>query len=269
MSDRTIIIAEIGENHVGDMALARRMVIEAAASGADIVKLQSYLASEVADDDPEKEWFVRVQLPDAMHLELKQLAEAHGVEFLSAPFSLDRARFLCEEIGLRKIKIASSELLNFSLLDYVAQRAETVFLSTGLADIDEVAEAVAHLERVPTVYVLHCVSSYPTQDEDANLLAIQAIARRFPNRFAGYSDHTVGILAPVMAVGFGARVIEKHFTLDKSLPGTDHAASATPQELRQMVEMIRRVEQLRGSGDKQPAACERAVRDVWRRRFPK
>ena len=269
MSRRIIIIAEIGENHLGDMERARQMVIEAASAGADIVKFQSYAASDVADNDPEKEWFAKMQLSDEMHVELKGLAESRGVEFLSAPFSLERARFLCEELGLRKIKIASSEMLNFPLLDYVAERAETVFLSTGLADLDEVGRAVDRLARVPSVYLLHCVTAYPAPDEDANLRAIEALRRRFPDHPVGYSDHTLGIVAPVAAAGLGAAVIEKHFTLDKTLPGTDHILSVTPQELREMVLMIRRVEQLLGSGVKRPAARELAVREFVRGRFPK
>lgn len=269
MRERTIIIAEIGENHLGDLDMARRMVIEAAAAGADIVKFQSYDASDVAERDPEREWFAKVQLSDEMHVELKRLAESRGVEFLSAPFSLERARFLCEELGLRKIKIASSEMLNFPLLDYVARRAEVVFLSTGLAELEEVADALRRLERVPTLYVLHCVTVYPTPDEDANLLAIDALRRRFPHRPVGYSDHTLGIVAPVVAASLGARVIEKHFTLDKMLPGTDHILSATPQELREMVAMVRRVEQQLGSGEKRPAVRELEVRECVRGRFPK
>lgn len=269
MGYRTTIIAEIGENHVGDPELARRMVLEAAAAGVDIVKCQSFLASDVDPADPEKEWFAKVQLSDEMHRELKQLAELHGAEFLSAPFSISRARFLCEELGLRKIKIASSELLNFSLLDYVARHANTVFLSTGMASLDEVAQALDHLEAVPHVTVLHCVTSYPTQDLDANLRALEALRQAFPTRGIGYSDHTLGILAPVLAVALGATVIEKHFTLDKTLPGTDHPLSADVQELRQMVDMIRRTETLLGVPQKGPTPMESSVRELVRGRFPK
>ena len=268
-NNRTIIIAEVGENHVGDMDLARSMIVEAAEAGVDIVKFQSFLASEVADDDPEKEWFASVQLPDQMHFELKHLAEKQDVEFLSSPFSLNRARFLCEEVGLRKIKIASSEILNFPLLNYVAQKADTVFLSTGLATVEEIAQALRHLSPVQTVYILHCVSTYPTSDEEANLRAIEALGRNFPDRLVGYSDHTLGIIAPVIAVTLGARVIEKHFTLDKNLPGTDHILSADPKELRQMVEMIRRADVLLGGSEKKPTPRELEVRDFVRRRFPK
>lgn len=266
---RTTIIAEIGENHAGDMELARRMIVEAARAGVDMVKFQSYLFSDVDDDDPEKEWLAKVQLPDRMHLEFKQLADEHGVEFLSTPFSVSRARFLCEEVGLRKMKIASSEMLNFPLLDYVAQRAETVFLSTGLSTIAEIGRALDHLVAVPRVAILHCVTSYPTADHEANLRAIEVLRGAFPHRAVGYSDHTLGICAPVAAVALGATVVEKHFTLDKSLPGTDQALSASPSELRQMVEMIRRVEVLLGAPEKKPTAHELEILDVVRQRFPK
>ena len=267
--NRTTIIAEIGENHVGDMDRARRMVVEAARAGVDRVKVQSFLADEVDPQDSEKEWFAKVQLSDEMHFELRRLAQENGVGFLSAPFSLDRARFLCQEMGLREIKIASSELLNFPLLDYVAHSAQTVFLSTGLATLKEIAQALGRLRSVPRVVVLHCVTAYPAADHEANLLAIRALQEAFPNLEVGYSDHTIGIAAPVAAVALGATVIEKHFTLDKGLPGTDHVLSVDPLELRQMVEMIRRVERLLGVSEKKPTPRELEVIDLVRGRFPK
>lgn len=265
----TTLIAEIGENHAGDMSLAREMVVQAARAGVDIVKVQSFLASEVHEKDPEKEWFSRVQLSNEIHWELKKLAEAAGVGFLSAPFSIGRARFLCEELGLREIKIASSEMLNFPLLDYVARHARTVYLSTGLATVEEIAQALDHLRNVPDVAILHCVTAYPAEDGEVNLRAIGVLREAFPDRRIGYSDHTVGILAPVAAVSLGAQVIEKHFTLDKSLPGTDHPLSADPQELREMVAMIRRTEKLLGAACKGPVPRELAVREFVRGRFPK
>ena len=140
---KTIIIAEIGENHIGDMNLARKMIEGAAKAGADMVKFQSYLASEVADDDPEKDWFAKVQLSDEAHRKLKEYAQKCGIEFLSSPFSLNRAKLLCEGLGLKKIKIASSEMLNFPLLDYIDRHAETVFLSTGMATLEEIKLALS------------------------------------------------------------------------------------------------------------------------------
>ncbi len=266
---RTIVIAEIGENHIGDWDRARQMVVAAARAGADIVKFQSYRGGDVADDDPEREWFVRVQLPDALHVELAELARRQGVGFLSSPFTIERARFLCERVGLSAIKIASSEMLNGPLLDYVSRCAKTVYLSTGLATLDEVREAVARLRGVPEVIILHCVTQYPLQDVDANLRAITVLREAFPGRRIGYSDHTIGLLAPIVAVALGATVIEKHFTMDKSLPGTDHLLSVTPEELRTMVEWIRQAERLLGVARKAPVPAELAIRDTVRRRFQK
>lgn len=267
MSVRTMVIAEIGENHIGDWDLARRMVRAAAEAGADIVKFQSYRGSDVADTDPEKEWFSRVQLPDARHEELMQLAAQCGVEFLSTPFTVERARFLCERLGLRAVKIASSELLNERLLDYVNGRAETVYLSTGMATLSEVREAAARLARVRRLVILHCVTQYPLRDEDANLRAINTLRREFPEHQIGYSDHTVGLTAPLVAVALGAVVIEKHFTMDKSLPGTDHVLSVTPEELAALIRAIRQVEQLLGQAEKRPVPAEMAIRAAVRSRF--
>lgn len=266
---KTIIIAEIGENHIGDWDLARKMVVAAAEAGADMVKFQSYLGAEVADDDPEKEWFTKVQLPDDLHFELKALAEQHGVEFLSSCFSLGRARFLVEELGLGKIKVASSEMLNFGLLDYLNSRVDTVFLSTGMATLDEVRGAVSHLRDVKDLYILQCTTQYSCPPEQANLAVIPTLRAVFPQHHVGFSDHTIGILAPVVAVALGAEVVEKHFTLDKSLPGTDHVLSVTPDELREMVGMIREVEVLLGSPVKEPTASERSIVEFVRSRFPK
>ena len=266
---RTTIIAEIGENHVGDWDRAREMVIAAAEAGADIVKIQSYRGSDVADDDPEKAWFTQVQVPDAIHIELAQLARRHGVEFLSSPFTVERARFLCERLGLRSIKIASSEMLNRALLDYVNDHAETVYLSTGMATLEEIAQALRDLSKIARVVIMHCVTQYPLKDDDANLLAIQVLREAFPDRPIGYSDHTIGLVAPLVAVALGACVIEKHFTLDRSLPGTDHILSVTPEELRLLVSHIRQVERLLGSSHKQPVAAELAIREAVRQRFPK
>lgn len=269
MKGKTTIIAEIGENHLGDMERARKMIAAAARAGVDMVKFQSYLASEVADTDPEKEWFAKVQLSDEAHYELKECAEKHGLEFLSAPTSLNRARLLCEGLGLKKIKIASSELLNFPLLDYINQHAETVFLSTGMATLDEIKQSLTHLGKTKTCYILHCVTQYPAKPEEANLHAIITLKSAFPEYHIGYSDHTIGIQAALTAVALGAEVIEKHFTLDKNLPGTDHILSADPDELRQLVTGVREVETLLGSYDKKPTDSEAKIKAFVRSRFPK
>ena len=269
MDQHTIIIAEIGENHLGDMGMARQMIEEAAASGVDFVKFQSYRGADVPKDDPEREWFSKVELSDEMHRELKAHTEERGLQFLSSPFTVERARLLCESLGMKTIKIASSEMLNFPLLDYVNQKADTVFLSTGLSTLPEIEQAISHLGGVEDAYILHCCTQYPAPDNQANLRAIGAMRDALPDYAIGYSDHTIGIEAPVAAVALGARVIEKHFTLDKDLPGTDHVLSATPRELREMVERIRRVEVLLGSPEKQPTAEELEIRDFVRNRWVK
>lgn len=266
---KVIVIAEIGENHVGDMNLARRMITEAARAGANMVKFQSYLASEVSDNDPEKEWFARVQLSDEAHYELKKYADKQGIEFLSSPFSLGRARLLCEGLGLKKIKIASSEMLNFPLLDYIDRHAEVVLLSTGMATLKEIKQALTHLNTVKTCYIMHCVTQYPASSLDINLRALQALKKTFPGYPIGYSDHTTGLLAPIISVALGAEVVEKHFTLDKTLPGTDHVLSATPREMKKLVKQIRETELILGKPFKRPTLKEQEIKDFVRGRFPK
>jgi N,N'-diacetyllegionaminate synthase len=263
------VIAEIGENHGGDMRLAREMLERAAGAGADIVKFQSYRGADVAPDDPERDWFTQVELSDEAHHELAALAREREVEFLSAPFTVERAQLLVEGLGLRAIKVASSEMLNFALLDYLNGRVDTVYISTGLSNLDEVREAVGHLADVPNVVVMHCVTQYPLADDEANMRAIATLAEALPEQQIGYSDHTLGITAPLLAVALGATTVEKHFTTDRSLPGTDHVLSLLPDELEQMVREIRRAEAMLGSGEKGPVAGELEIREFVRNRFPK
>ena len=263
------VIAEIGENHAGDVELAKDMIARAAEAGADIVKFQSYRGQDVDDDDPEREWFTQVELSDDAHRELMEAAEANGVRFLSAPFTLERAQLLVEGLGLDTIKVASSEMLNFRLLDYLNGRVSTLYISTGLATIDEIRDAVGHLDRVEDVVVMHCVTQYPTADEDANLRAIAALVDAFPEHRIGYSDHTLGSTAALLAAALGATAIEKHFTVDRSLPGTDHELSLLPDELAEMVRGIRQAEAMLGPGVKEPTAGELEIREFVRTRFPK
>ena len=268
-NDHTVIIAEIGENHLGNMDMARAMIAEAADAGADIVKFQSYKGTDVVEDDPEHDWFGQVALSDEAHHDLKAYAEDRGVEFMSAPFTVERARLLCEGLGLKKIKVASSEMTNHRMLDYINDHAEVVFLSTGMSTLDEIAESLRHLDKVEEVYVLHCVTQYPVEDADANLLAIRTLQSAFPDRKIGYSDHTIGLAAPLAAVAMGAQALEKHYTLAKTLPGTDHVLSVTPDEFREMVAEIRRLEAMLGTPVKAPRPSELAIRDMVRSRWRK
>jgi sialic acid synthase SpsE len=270
MSRKTIVIAEIGENHHGAWDIAAEMVRQAALNGADIVKFQSYLGSQFLPDDPEYDWFQRVALPDDKHFEFKKLAEDSGIEFMSAPFSAERARFLCETLGVRSVKIASGVMTNRGMLDVVNANASTVkrvYLSTGMAIIEEVKASLARLNKIEEVFILQCVAQYPALPHQASLAAIQTLAREFPGHRVGYSDHTVGLTACMAAVALGATVLEKHFTFSKLLPGTDHAGSMTPDELAILSSQVEALEQMLGTGEKVPTPEEEAVRGLIRERF--
>lgn len=267
MTEATTIIAEIGENHVGDWDRAEQMIEAAADAGADIVKFQTYWGEDVADTDEEKEWFSRVEVPDDVHFRLQEVAEQHDVEFLSSCFSLERAEFLVEDLGLDRIKVASSEMVNYELLSYLNDRVDSVFISTGLATLEEVKTSLTYLEDVDDVCVMQCTSQYPCPPREANLDVLETYKAEFPNHRVGYSDHTIGTLAPTLAAAKGAEVIEKHFTLDKSLEGTDHVLSVTPGELQELVGKVRQVETLLGTAEKQPTPGEREIVDDIRGRF--
>lgn len=268
--NRTIIIAEIGENHIGDISLAKKMIQDVALAGADIVKFQSYFGKDFRDDDIEKKWFSKVELSNEAHFELKKFTEMQGVKFLSSPFSLERAKFLCEVLGLRAIKVASGMMLNFPVLDYLNTAGlDTVFVSTGMATLEEVSLSLKHLNKIPNIYIMHCVTQYPCKNEEANLKAILTLQEEFKLP-VGYSDHTIGIDACIIAVALGASVIEKHFTFDKDFPeGTDHILSATTEEFKEMVEQIRKVEILLGNRKKEPSCGERKILEFIRKRFLK
>ena len=266
--DRVRVIAEIGENHTGDMDIAKRLIREAAEAGADYVKFQSYKPENFKRDDPEYEWFKKVSLSDEAHFGLKKYTEECGIKFTSSPFSVERAEFLCGELGLKEIKVASGVMLNFPILDYINNRVDTVFLSTGMATLDEIRDALAHIKDVPNVYLLHCVSRYPCEDKEANLKAMSILKNRFPAYGVGYSDHTIGTEACLIAAALGAQVIEKHFTFDKNAQeGTDHSLSLEPAELKALVKSIRRAESLLGKDAKEPTPGEKKIKEFVRSRF--
>ncbi len=264
----TTLIAEIGENHLGDVNLAKKMIVDAAESGANVVKFQSYRGRDFKVDDPERDWFTRVELSDKSHVELMKTAEKNNIEFLSSPFSLERTRFLCEDLGLRKIKIASGMMLNFPVLDYINyMKIDTVYLSTGMATLNEINTALEHLKDVPNKYLMHCVTQYPCKDEEANLRAILTLQNEFKLP-VGYSDHTIGLDACLTAFILGAEVIEKHFTFDKNCPeGTDHIISMTNAELKELVTKINKIALLLGDGVKQPSKGEEEIIEFVRNRF--
>jgi len=277
---RCFIIAEAGVNHNGDIQLAKQLVQAAARAGADAVKFQTFQAAHlVTADAPQAAYqarntgvsesqfdmLKRLELPLEDFAELNRVCQAEGIMFMSTAFDEDSSDFLAA-LDMPIFKIPSGELTNLPLLRHIARHGRPMIVSTGMGTIEEIKEAVDAIKAAGNedITVLHCVTDYPTPPDQVNLRAMHVIqeALQVP---IGYSDHTMGIEASVIAVAAGAKVIEKHFTLDCNLPGPDHKASLEPEDLAAMVRGIRRVEVLLGSGKKQPNEAELAVAKIVRR----
>jgi N-acetylneuraminate synthase len=274
------IIAEAGVNHNGDLRLAKKLVKAAAKAGADAVKFQTFSADSIATKTARKaayqkktsdasetqyEMLKRLELsPDAFVI-LSEYAKKCGIEFLSSPFDQKSAELL-GSIGVRAYKIPSGELTNIPLLEQVGRYKKPVILSTGMADMDEIREAIDAIRRGGTkqIVLLHCVTSYPAPLESANLLMIQTLAKAF-DLPVGFSDHTEGVIASTLARALGACVIEKHFTLDRDLPGPDHKASLEPAGLADLVSQVRLAESVLGDGVKHIGKTEAAIRKIARK----
>ena len=273
MSNAIKIIAEAGVNHNGSMKLARKLIDAAAEAGADFVKFQSFRAdSLVSKSAPKADYQTRTtdmsesQYDMIKRLELRvqdhELLIAHcrsrGIGFLSSPFDLDSIGLL-DRLGLDTIKVPSGDITNLPYLRKLGALKKRIIMSTGMADMQEIGDALQVLVSSGTpkksITVLHCNTEYPTPFEDVNLRAMPAIKRAYDVHI-GYSDHTTGIEIPIAAAALGATVIEKHFTLDRNMEGPDHKASLEPDELQQMVAGIRHVEQALGSGTKKPSPSE-------------
>ena len=274
------IIAEAGVNHNGSIALAKQLIDVAAEAGADAVKFQTFIAEEVVSTNAPKaeyqknttdasesqlDMIKKLELSKEDHQELMDYAKHKNIMFLSTPFD-NRSVDLLVELGVPLIKISSGEITNHPFLKYIAKNGLPIILSTGMSTLEEVAEAVSVIKDAgcKDLTLLHCTSNYPARVEDCNLLAMKTMADAFDFP-VGYSDHTPGIYVPLAAAAMGACVIEKHFTLDKNLPGPDHRASLEPIELEEMVRGIRLVEKARGSSVKAPVESEFEVRDVARK----
>lgn len=265
------IIAEAGVNHNGSLDLALRLVDAAKSSGADAVKFQTFRADQLAtrsahkapyqerttaNDESQYEMLQRLELDAAAHRKIIDHCQQIGIQFLSSPFDAQSADLL-GELDLPLYKIPSGEITNLPFLEHIARKGRPLILSTGMSTLGEVEDAVRvlGLAGCKQLTLLHCVTEYPAPYDEVNLQAMQTLRMAF-GLPVGYSDHTPGIEIAVAAVALGAVVIEKHFTLDRSLPGPDHAASLEPDELREMVTAIRHVEAALGSGIKAPALCE-------------
>lgn len=274
------VIAEAGVNHNGDLDLARQLVEVAASAGADAVKFQTFRAEKLVTAGAPKATYQqrqsgteegqlgmlrRLELSREDHLELMALCRRLGILFLSTPFEEESADLL-ESLGVAAYKLPSGEITNLPLLAHVARKGRPLILSTGMATLGEIEAAVGAIAAAgnPDLALLHCVSSYPTAPADANLRAMATLASAFPCP-VGYSDHTEGIAIPLAAVALGACILEKHFTLDRSLPGPDQQVSLEPDELKALVAGIRQVEAALGDGLKRPAACESNTAAVARK----
>jgi N,N'-diacetyllegionaminate synthase len=268
-----LIVAEIGNNHEGSFALAQEMVGLAAQAGADAVKFQTIVPELLVCRAEHKriEQLRKFQLTREEFAALARQARGAGLIFLSTPFDLESARFLNTVQSV--FKIASGDNTFYPLIDAVAGFGKPMIVSTGLADLNVVQNLVQrvsdHWDRLgvnPGLALLHCVASYPTPPDQANLGAIATLKNLFPDLVIGYSDHTLGIDAAIFAVAAGARIVEKHFTLDKNHSDfRDHQLSADPAELRRMVDGIRQVSSMLGPGLKEPRPCEANMTSAIRR----
>jgi N,N'-diacetyllegionaminate synthase len=274
ISTKTYIIAEAGVNHNGDINIAKRLIEVAKAAGADAVKFQTFKTELLVSKNAPKadyqkattdvnenqfDMIKKLELSVEDHSVLIYYCAEVGIEFLSSPFDLESIDLL-HEIGLPLFKIPSGEITNLPYLKKIAAFNKRVILSTGMSTLREVEEAINLLNTYGTdknkITLLHCNTEYPTPYDDVNLKAMQTLKDTFGIE-VGYSDHTQGIEISIAAVALGATVIEKHFTLDKSLPGPDQLASLDPKELKQMVESIRHIEIAMGNGVKEVSQSER------------
>jgi N,N'-diacetyllegionaminate synthase len=279
---RALIIAEAGVNHNGDMQMARQLIDAAAEAGADLVKFQTFRADRLvttsarkaayqmattAADESQHEMIRRLELTDAMHDELIAHCHQRKIEFFSTAFDLESLDYLMG-LGMARIKVPSGEITNLPYLRKVGGFGKEVILSTGMSNLGEIEAAIDALEKAGTsrewIIVLHCNTEYPVPIPEVNLRAMRSIGEAFGVK-VGLSDHTEGIEIAIAAVALGATVIEKHFTLDRSLPGPDHRASIEPDELGRMIRSIRNVEQAMGNGIKRPSASEEKNRPVVRK----
>lgn len=279
--ERCFIVAEAGSNHDGKLAQAKRLVEVAAEAGCDAVKFQTFRADRIVAKVPDRpkylegllapgqtlhETFRRLEVPDGWHAELRDHAKSHGITFFSTPFDEGSADLL-DSIGVPCFKIASFELTHLPLIEHVARKRKPIFVSTGMSNLSEIEEALAVIRpHHSDVILMHCASAYPARAEDANVRAIQTMRAAF-HLPIGFSDHTQGWTVTVAAVALGACAVEKHFTVDKTLPGPDHPFALDPAELKQMVRAVREAEASLGTGRKERVPAEEELYRLARRRI--
>ncbi len=286
------IIAEIGVNHNGNMNLAKKLIKQAKDCGADFVKFQNWKAEKLVTKSAQmaqyqkrntKKKFKQIDLLKPLELKEKDYFGLHKfsknmkIEFLSSPFDEESCQFLIQQLKCKIIKIPSGEINNFLMLSKIDLKKQKIYISTGMANLSEIAECINFVAKSKVylikrnkikikkksklnflkkrIILMHCVTDYPVSDKYANLKAIKTIKDTFQLP-VGYSDHTQGIIAPIIAATLGAKLIEKHLTYDQKLKGPDHKASLNPHQFKLMVKNIRSFEQMLGSGIKSPQICE-------------
>jgi len=291
-----IIIAEAGVNHNGSLDLAKKLVDAAADAKADFIKFQTFKAETLVTEDASKAEYQitntgnndsqfsmlkKLEFTEEMHDEVMKYCKTKGVRFLSTPFDITDADYLEDKVSI--YKVPSGELTNFPLLSHLARKKKPIIISTGMATLDEIRKSISHLKKewdnvdfnysgeyeiegltIPGLSVLHCTTAYPTPFDQVNLKAMTTIEQETMET-VGYSDHTLGIEVPIAATAMGARIIEKHFTLDRNMEGPDHAASLEPNELKAMVLGIRNISSALGTGIKAPSEVEKNNIDIARK----
>lgn len=277
---KVFIIAEAGDNHNGDYDTALKLVDKAVEAGADCVKFQTFVTERVISKLAEKadyqkestgtgesqyEMVKKLELSFEQFRQIKKYCEQKKIIFLSTPFDLESIDFL-QEIDIPFWKIPSGEITNLPYLEKIAHTGKDIIMSTGMCTMEEIQKAIDILKKngAGKITLLHCNTEYPTPYEDVNLRAMKTMADTFGVE-VGYSDHTKGIEVPIAAVAMGAVVIEKHFTLDKNMPGPDHKASLEPDELKQMIQSVRNIEKALGSSEKKPSTSEIKNIDIARK----
>lgn len=273
------VIAEAGVNHNGDFYMAKKLIDAAKGAGADAVKFQTFKAEDVVTktagmanyqkkntgkNESQLEMLKKMELSYGDFIELKKHCDKKGINFLSTPLTEDAVNFLNPLVSA--YKVGSGDLTNLPVLKKIATKKKPIILGTGMAMLKEVKEAVKTIKKCGNnkIILLHCTTDYPCSPDEVNLRAMTTLKKEF-NLPVGYSDHTKNIFVPIMAIAMGAAVIEKHFTLNKNLPGPDHKASLEPKELKEMVRNIRQAEKILGSAIKKPVESEKKIMKIARK----
>lgn len=276
------IIAEAGVNHNGRLDLALKLVDAASRAGADAVKFQTFKAEEVVTaagkmaeyqkknlgkTESQVAMLRKLELPEKFYKPIMRRCREKKIMFMSTPHGHNASADFLNRLGMKIFKIGSGDLTNRPFLEHVARFKKPMIISTGMATLAEVKEAIKWIKNAGNkkLVVLHCTTSYPCPPKEVNLRAMQTMMRALPNIMVGYSDHTLGSLVPTLAAALGASVIEKHLTLDKNMQGPDHKASSSPAEFKEMVEAVRSVAKIMGSGIKKPNPAELKVLKIARK----